>query len=148
MVVADHLTAAPIAVNPFDTLAEARALMEAGGFRHLIVTDNTGLTGVLTEGDIRRHEGYLERTKVTAAMTWNPVVCATGYFSARSGGFVNRKEDQGPASGRQWQSGGHRDDDGLAESDAAANRRSTAIIRVFDSTVEVASADLPICSAQ
>jgi CBS domain-containing protein len=40
MAVADHMTA-PIGVNPFDTLAEARTLMEAKGFRHLTVTVTT-----------------------------------------------------------------------------------------------------------
>jgi|SRR6185437_4002880 len=74
MIVAEYMTIAPATVNPSDTLAAARSLMDTKGVRHLLVVDNTGLVGVLTAGDIRKHEGYLERSRVTAAMSPYPIV--------------------------------------------------------------------------
>ena len=48
----------PKTVLPSDTLIHARELMQWGGFRHLPVLDNTNhkLVGILTEGDIARHQ--------------------------------------------------------------------------------------------
>jgi hypothetical protein len=54
MVDADHMTAAPIAGNTFDTLAEVRA----DGGREFSPPDSgghTGPTGILTEVDIHKH---------------------------------------------------------------------------------------------
>jgi len=47
--------------------------MDAGRFRRLPVIENGELVGIITERDIRQHWGYLDSTKVDAAMTANPV---------------------------------------------------------------------------
>jgi acetoin utilization protein AcuB len=47
----------PTTVSQIDTLLDARELMLRGGFRHLpVLDDNQRLVGVLTEGDIARHQ--------------------------------------------------------------------------------------------
>jgi CBS domain-containing protein len=72
--VAERMSVAPTMVNPSDTLVAAKALMEAEGFRHLPVVDAGRLVGIITAGDVCKHESALERTKVEAAMTPSPVV--------------------------------------------------------------------------
>jgi CBS domain-containing protein len=72
--VAERMSVAPTMVNLSDTLVAARALMEAERFRHLPVVDAGRLVGIITAGDVCKHEGALERTKVQAAMTPSPVV--------------------------------------------------------------------------
>ncbi len=46
--------------------------MDTGRFRRLPVVDQGKLVGILTERDIRSHLGYLESTRVNAAMTADP----------------------------------------------------------------------------
>ncbi|HSR57255.1 MAG TPA: CBS domain-containing protein, partial [Candidatus Binataceae bacterium] len=64
MQVAARMTPNPVAVTPRDTLAKARALMHAGGFRRLPVVEEGELVGILSERDLRQHLGYLESTRV------------------------------------------------------------------------------------
>ena len=80
MRVAERMTANPVVISPTDTLASARRLMDRGRFRALPVLENGKLLGIVTDRDLRKHEGlagraadYLEWTKVTAAMTPNPM---------------------------------------------------------------------------
>jgi len=71
--VRDRMTAAPVTISPKETLATARALMDRGKFRALPVVENGSLAGVVTDRDLRQHAGYLESTRVTAAMKPDPL---------------------------------------------------------------------------
>ncbi len=73
MRVGERMTPEPETIGSTDTLAAAKALMDARGFRRLPVVDAGRLVGILTERDIRQHWGYLDATRVDAAMTPNPV---------------------------------------------------------------------------
>ena len=73
MRISDRMTSNPTAVGPKDTLRKAKALMDAGGFRRLPVVENDQLVGILSERDLRQHLGYLDTTRVNAAMTASPM---------------------------------------------------------------------------
>jgi acetoin utilization protein AcuB len=63
------MTADPVTIGPADLLALARERMDHGRFRRLPVVDETGrLVGIVTDGDLRQHHGYLGATRVRAAM--------------------------------------------------------------------------------
>jgi CBS domain-containing protein len=62
-----------VSTTPPELLATARAVMEREGVHQLPVLENGALVGILSERDLHAHTGYLERTKVDAAMTWNPL---------------------------------------------------------------------------
>jgi acetoin utilization protein AcuB len=68
MQILNLMTADPVTVTPRDTLAAAKAIMDAGRFRRVPVVDADRLVGILTERDVREHSGYLESTLVNAAM--------------------------------------------------------------------------------
>ena len=73
MEIANWMSRSPACISPNDTLAAARKLMDAGQFRRLPVVENDKLVGIITERDLRQHWGYLDSTKVNAAMTSDPV---------------------------------------------------------------------------
>lgn len=74
MKVRDLMTSNPETVGPDDLLSDADEKMRRGRFRRLPVVDTAGdLLGILSDGDLREHVGYLPTTRVTAAMTENPV---------------------------------------------------------------------------
>ncbi len=73
MLVASRMSKNPVTASPRDTLAEAQARMDSGNFRHLPVTDQGRLVGMLSDHDIRQHQGHLTDTRVTGAMTDNPI---------------------------------------------------------------------------
>jgi CBS domain-containing protein len=80
MRVIDTMTPNPVVISPTDTLAVARGLMDRGKFRALPVLENGKLIGIVTDRDLRKHEGlagkasdYLQWTQVTAAMTRDPI---------------------------------------------------------------------------
>ena len=50
--------------------------MDAGRFRRLPVMDDGRLVGIVTERDLREYTGYLESTRVTAAMR-TPLITVT-----------------------------------------------------------------------
>lgn len=50
----DHLTSELVHASPDWTLVQAAAAMLRGGFRHLVVTDAGGVTGVLSVRDVVR----------------------------------------------------------------------------------------------
>lgn len=52
--VADHLTSDIVFAAPEWSLEEAAAAMVRGGFRHLVVTDGAGVSGLLSMRDIVR----------------------------------------------------------------------------------------------
>jgi CBS domain-containing protein len=62
--------------------------MDRGKFRALPVLENGRLVGIVTDRDLRKHEGlagkatdYLEWTKVTVAMTPNPMTVSPEFFT-------------------------------------------------------------------
>ena len=73
MEIANWMSRSPAWITPNDTLAAAKKLMDAGRFRRLPVVENDKLVGIITERDLRQHWGYLDSTKVDAAMTPDPV---------------------------------------------------------------------------
>lgn len=69
MTVADWMTTKVETVHPRDTLADAEEKMRRGRFRRVPVIDDGGaLIGILTDRNLREHVGYLQTTRVTAAM--------------------------------------------------------------------------------
>ncbi len=73
MELANWMSRDPVCISPNDTLATAKELMDAGRFRRLPVMNIGKLVGIITERDLRQHWGYLDSTKVNAAMTPDPV---------------------------------------------------------------------------
>jgi acetoin utilization protein AcuB len=63
------MTRHPESIGSDDTLEQAREMMQAGGFRRLPVIRNGQVVAMLTERDLHQHTGYLESTKVDAAMS-------------------------------------------------------------------------------
>ena len=64
----------PVTITPLDTLAAAQSLMQRIGVRQLPVVDKGALIGMLSDRDLRAHSGYLENTKVDAAMSEDLIV--------------------------------------------------------------------------
>jgi acetoin utilization protein AcuB len=73
MHIANWMTRNPSFITPQDTLAQAKKMMDDGHFRRLPVVENGKLEAIITERDLRQHWGYLDSTKVSAAMTSGPV---------------------------------------------------------------------------
>lgn len=73
MLVSNRMTKDPVTVSGDDLLIQARLKMQKGGFRRLPVVSDGQLVGVITDRDMREHAGYLDRTKVTTAMSQKPV---------------------------------------------------------------------------
>ena len=84
METAKRMTSQLVTVGPHDTLAQAKALMDSGNFRHLPVLEDGRLIGILSDRDMRYHSGYLDSTRVDAAMTPDPVTIAPGNASLMS----------------------------------------------------------------
>lgn len=72
MLIGRLMTYGAATVSSHDTLKTAATLMEKGGFRRVPVVDDGKLVGIVSDRDVRAHGGYLESTKVTAAMTSDP----------------------------------------------------------------------------
>jgi len=73
MQITNWMTSDPVCITRQDTLARAKELMDAGRFRRLPVIENSTLEAIITERDLCQHRGYLDSTKVSAAMTSDPV---------------------------------------------------------------------------
>jgi predicted transcriptional regulator len=74
MKVRNWMTEAVATIRPDDVLQTAEEKMKRGRFRRMPVVDENGtLVGILSERDLREHHGYLPVTRVTAAMTEQPV---------------------------------------------------------------------------
>lgn len=74
----------PVTTTPMETLAAAQAVMEREGFRQLPVVDKGTLVGMLSDRDLHAHSGYLERTKVDAAMTERLIMVAPSDTAAHA----------------------------------------------------------------
>jgi acetoin utilization protein AcuB len=69
MIVGRHMSKNPVVIGPDDYLSLAREKMNSGGFRRLPVVKDGKLIAIVTDRDLRQHAGFLEKTKVNAAMT-------------------------------------------------------------------------------
>ncbi len=69
MLVGKRMSKDPLTVTSQDSLATAQNKMRMGNFRRLPVVEDGQLLGIVTDRDIREHKGFLEQTKVNAAMT-------------------------------------------------------------------------------
>ena len=67
--VAKWMTPHPICAEPSEKLSAVRAKMLSGHFRTMPILSAGKLAGVLTDRDLRRHEGYLDHTEAKLAMT-------------------------------------------------------------------------------
>jgi acetoin utilization protein AcuB len=67
------MTKDPVTVTPEDLLIQARLKMQKGGFRRIPVVSDGQVVGIITDRDMREHAGYLDRTKVGAAMSKKPI---------------------------------------------------------------------------
>jgi acetoin utilization protein AcuB len=78
MQIVNLMTSDPVTISPQDTLSQAKSIMDAGHFRRLPVMEGGKLVGIVTERDLREYTGYLESTRVNAAMR-SPLVTITPY---------------------------------------------------------------------
>ena len=68
MQIVNLMTSDPVTIGPDATLSNAKTIMDAGRFRRVPVVEDGRLVGILTERDLREYTGYLESTRVNAAM--------------------------------------------------------------------------------
>jgi acetoin utilization protein AcuB len=76
MQIVNLMTPDPIAIDQHDRLSTAKAIMTAGNFRRVPVVDNGRLVGILTERDLHKYSGFLELTRVNAAMRTSLITVA------------------------------------------------------------------------
>jgi acetoin utilization protein AcuB len=69
MIVGKHMTRNPAVIGPDDSLSSAQEKMRSGDFRRLPVVLDGRLIGIVTDRDLRRCMGLLEKVKVNAVMT-------------------------------------------------------------------------------
>ncbi len=69
MIVGKHMTRNPTVIGPVDSLSSAQEKMRSGDFRRLPVVLDGRLIGIVTDRDLRRCTGLLEKVKVNAVMT-------------------------------------------------------------------------------
>jgi len=86
MQIVNLMTPDPVTIDQHDKLSKAKAIMQAGNFRRVPVVDDGRLVGILTERDLQKYSGFLESTRVTAAMRTS-LITVTPYdtveFAAR-----------------------------------------------------------------
>ena len=91
MKVRDVMTSSPQTIRPADLLSVAREKMQRGGFRRLPVVDDAGnLLGILTDGDLREHLGYLATSRVTVAMVEKPMTISPDATIAAAADLMHR----------------------------------------------------------
>ena len=73
MIVGNRMTKEPTTAEPDELLIRASHKMQTGGFRRLPVVSEGKLVGILTDRDLREHQGHLEHTKINGVMTEKPV---------------------------------------------------------------------------
>lgn len=82
----------PVTITPLETLAAAQSLMQRADVRQLPVVEKGVLIGILSERDLRAHSGYLEHTKVDAAMSESLIIVSPADSSAHAARLlVDRK---------------------------------------------------------
>ena len=78
----------PVTTTPLDTLASAQSVMQREGYRQLPVVEKGTLVGLLSDRDLHAHSGYLERTKVDAAMTERLITVTPADTAAHTAGVL------------------------------------------------------------
>jgi len=73
MLVGKRMTQEPITAEPDELLIRATHKMQSGGFRRLPVVSGGKLVGIITDRDLRQHQGQLEQVKINGVMIENPV---------------------------------------------------------------------------
>jgi acetoin utilization protein AcuB len=68
MQIVNLMTSDPVTIHSHENLSKAKSIMDAGHFRRVPVVEDGRLVGILTERDLREYTGYLESTRVNAAM--------------------------------------------------------------------------------
>jgi acetoin utilization protein AcuB len=68
MQIVNLMTPDPVTIDQHDRLSKAKSIMTAGNFRRVPVVDDGRLVGILTERDLQKYSGFLESTRVNAAM--------------------------------------------------------------------------------
>jgi len=68
MQIVNFMTSDPVTIHPHDNLSRAKSIMDAGHFRRVPVVEDGRLVGILTERDLHKYSGFLESTRVNAAM--------------------------------------------------------------------------------
>jgi acetoin utilization protein AcuB len=68
MQIVNLMTSDPETIRSHDTLSKAKSMMDAGNFRRLPVVDEGRLVGIVTERDLHKYAGFLQSTRVNAAM--------------------------------------------------------------------------------
>jgi acetoin utilization protein AcuB len=94
MQIVNLMTPDPTTISQHDTLAKAKSLMDEGRFRRLPVMDNEQLVGIVTERDLREYTGYLDSTRVTAAMR-TPLLTVTPYDAVEDAALLMLKHKIG-----------------------------------------------------
>jgi acetoin utilization protein AcuB len=77
LLIQDRMTKDPVTVGPRETLAVARAKMQAGSYRRLPVVDAEKVVGILSEYDLNNYAHQLDSTLVQTAMTGSPVTVSS-----------------------------------------------------------------------
>jgi acetoin utilization protein AcuB len=88
MKVKEWMTSKPVAVTEDDTVASVVRRMLSAGFRHMPVTKDRRLVGIVTDRDIRRvlpsieagatpeqYRTFMQGTRIGEVMTSDPVTC-------------------------------------------------------------------------
>jgi acetoin utilization protein AcuB len=73
MLVGNRMTKEPITAEPDELLIRASHKMQSGGFRRLPVVSEGKLVGIITDRDLREHQGHFEHTKINGVMSEKPV---------------------------------------------------------------------------
>ena len=94
MQIINLMTPDPITIDQHDTLSKAKSFMDEGSFRRLPVMDDGQLVGIVTERDLREYTGYLESTRVTAAMR-APLITVTPYNTVEDAAILMLKRKIG-----------------------------------------------------
>lgn len=62
------MTSDPVTIGPDEKLSKVKRIMDSGHFRRVPVVDDGRLVGILTERDLHKYAGFMESTRVNAAM--------------------------------------------------------------------------------
>ncbi len=94
MQIINLMTVDPITIDQHDKLSKAKAIMTAGNFRRVPVVDDGRLVGILTERDLHKYSGFLESTRVTAAMRTS-LITVTPYDTVEDAALLMLKHKIG-----------------------------------------------------
>ena len=94
MQIVNLMTSDPATIGPDATLSNAKTIMDAGRFRRVPVVEDGWLVGILAERDLREYTGFLESTRVNAAMR-TALVTVTPYNTVEDAARLMLKHNIG-----------------------------------------------------